>query len=168
MSYIERSNTPTYTGGSNLNNGSQRPYSVNNPFRNASTDSSINQYKSDLEFQNWVRENQQVQSGSASQGQPFYSRPAGNRSTGSFRSYHSNNSRNSGAFYEDDIIDHYKRSDSPVHMMGPPPSSTGLAVQRKYVKLLFFSCFVAVNGILKFQECYLGEQATNLIADHCK
>ncbi|KAL6949994.1 hypothetical protein ACO0QE_000663 [Hanseniaspora vineae] len=153
MSYIERSNTPTYTGGSNVNNASQRPYSVNNPFRNASTDSSINQYKSDLEFQNWVRENQQAQFGSAPQGQSFYSRPSGNRSTGSFRSYHSNTSRNSGAFYEEDIIDHYKRSDSPVHKMAPPPSapvSAGThngfpAVQRNRVQSRIY------DGLIAFQ-----------------
>lgn len=36
---------------------SQRPYSLNNPFRNASVDSSINQYETDTDFQNWVSQN---------------------------------------------------------------------------------------------------------------
>ena len=35
--------------------GSSRPFSVNNPFRNAAIDSSINQYKNDSQFQEWAR-----------------------------------------------------------------------------------------------------------------
>lgn len=34
-----------------------RPYSSNNPFRNASTDSSVNQYSKDRQFQEWVKAN---------------------------------------------------------------------------------------------------------------
>ncbi|CAI4058962.1 Pal1p SKDI_04G5580 [Saccharomyces kudriavzevii IFO 1802] len=35
--------------------GSNRPFSVNNPFRNATLDSSINQYKNDSQFQEWAK-----------------------------------------------------------------------------------------------------------------
>ncbi|CAI1847852.1 hypothetical protein SEUBUCD646_0B04550 [Saccharomyces eubayanus] len=35
--------------------GSNRPFSVNNPFRNATIDSSITQYKNDAQFQEWAR-----------------------------------------------------------------------------------------------------------------
>ncbi|CAI4365024.1 BDN_1c_G0011840.mRNA.1.CDS.1 [Saccharomyces cerevisiae] len=34
---------------------SSRPFSVNNPFRNATVDSSINQYKNDSQFQVWAK-----------------------------------------------------------------------------------------------------------------
>lgn len=34
---------------------SSRPFSVNNPFRNATVDSSINQYKNDSQFQEWAK-----------------------------------------------------------------------------------------------------------------
>lgn len=42
---------------SNSQKSAQRPYSVNNPFRNASRDSSLNQYETDQDFQNWVAQN---------------------------------------------------------------------------------------------------------------
>lgn len=40
-----------------------RPYSVNNPFRNASVDSAVGQYSNDRQFQEWVKENGAVPMG---------------------------------------------------------------------------------------------------------
>lgn len=37
--------------------GSSRPYSANNPFRSAATDSSLTEYQTDQDFQNWVSTN---------------------------------------------------------------------------------------------------------------
>lgn len=92
------------TGGS----GSQRPFSVNNPFRNASQtlqDTSLKQYETDEEFQNWVKQNQHYSQGNTTS--PFnsqYYRPVMNHNNRSTSSFHS---QRSSAFYEDDILDHY-------------------------------------------------------------
>lgn len=97
------------TGGS----GSQRPYSVNNPFRNASQtmqDTSLKQYETDEDFQNWVKQNQHFSQGTSTS--PFnsqYYRPVMNHNNRSTSSFHS---QRSSAFYEDDILNHYDTESS--------------------------------------------------------
>ncbi|KAH3684272.1 hypothetical protein WICPIJ_004747 [Wickerhamomyces pijperi] len=62
MSYLNRSNT-----GNSGNHAFNRPFSTNNPFRNASVDSSIN----DPNFQNWVNNNRVSQASFSSDEDEF-------------------------------------------------------------------------------------------------
>lgn len=89
------------------NSNGQRPFSVNNPFRTAAhtqQDASLKQYETDEEFQQWVRQNQQFANNNSNSpyNSQIYGRPMINRSSSSFLS------QRSSAFYEDDILDHYK------------------------------------------------------------
>ncbi|XBW35315.1 hypothetical protein QEN19_000881 [Hanseniaspora menglaensis] len=103
---------------------SQRPFSVNNPFRNISQtqqDTSIKQYENDEEFQQWVKQNQHFSTRSESrspQSSQIYGRPKTNRSTTSFVS------QRSSAFYEDEIFDQYEDSNKGNNKLEfQPPSA---------------------------------------------
>lgn len=98
--------------------GNQRPFSVNNPFRNISQtqqDVSLKQYETDEEFQQWVKQNQQFANGSNNSNNnnttsPYnsqnYGRPRANRSNSSFLS------QRSSAFYDDEFFDQYDEGNS--------------------------------------------------------
>lgn len=45
------------SGSQRTGSATNRPYSSNNPFRTAANDSSVAQYSSDRQFQDWVRAN---------------------------------------------------------------------------------------------------------------
>ncbi|CDO96369.1 unnamed protein product [Kluyveromyces dobzhanskii CBS 2104] len=100
--------------------GAQRPYSSNNPFRNVSHDSSINQYESDADFQNWVSQNTKPTP---------YSSGRRNDSTSSFTDSIEETSEEEYANNDDYFIDV-----NPSRMNNDSPRSPDIVDRFRYVQ----------------------------------